>query len=96
MHPLRLGPLCLLALLLPFACPAPAQSKGKTYLFCFWNVENLFDDKVNPKLEKADKEFDEWFANDKEALAKLSDDERKSWQKLSSDVADLLEKAEGK
>src|SRR5262245_7897106 len=65
---LRFGPLCLLALMLS-ASAAPAQSKGKTYLFCFWNVENLFDDKVNPKLEKADKEFDEWFADDREALS---------------------------
>jgi endonuclease/exonuclease/phosphatase family metal-dependent hydrolase len=65
---LRFGPVCLAALLVPLAV-APAQTKSKTYLFCFWNVENLFDDKVNPKLEKADKEFDEWFAKDKEALA---------------------------
>src|SRR5437764_481342 len=64
---LRIGLVCLVALLVPLV--APAQTKSKTYLFCFWNVENLFDDKVNPKLQKADKEFDEWFARDKEALS---------------------------
>jgi endonuclease/exonuclease/phosphatase family metal-dependent hydrolase len=40
----------------------------RPYLFCFWNVENFFDDKLNPKLEKADRAFDDYFAKDKEAL----------------------------
>jgi endonuclease/exonuclease/phosphatase family metal-dependent hydrolase len=56
--------------LLGYAPTAPAQPKsGKTYLLCFWNVENLFDDKVNPKLENPiDREFDNYFAKNKEAL----------------------------
>jgi hypothetical protein len=33
---------------------------------------------------------------DKESLAKLPEDERKAWQKLWADVADLLSKAQGK
>ena len=49
--------------------PLAAQpAKFRTVRFCFWNVENLFDDRVNPKLEKVDREFDQWFAKDKEAL----------------------------
>ena len=56
-----LGGICLM--------PASAQpAKSRTLRFCFWNVENLFDDKVNPKLEKVDREFDQWFAKEKEAL----------------------------
>ena len=43
-------------------------AKFRTVRFCFWNVENLFDDKVNPKLEKVDREFDQWFAKEKDAL----------------------------
>src|SRR3954470_21821026 len=67
----RLAALLSTSLLAGFlVLAAPAQTpKAKTYLFCFWNVENLFDDKVNPKLEKADREFDDWFAKDKEALS---------------------------
>lgn len=46
-----------------------AQSaKRKSYLFCFWNVENFFDDQVNPKLEKVDREFDTWFSREAQAL----------------------------
>lgn len=32
------------------------------YLFCFWNVENLFDDELNGWGDRPDKEFDAWFA----------------------------------
>lgn len=34
------------------------------YLFCFWNVENLFDDKYDGHSNEADKEYDSWFAHD--------------------------------
>jgi endonuclease/exonuclease/phosphatase family metal-dependent hydrolase len=54
--------------------PASAQVKlgPKTFTFAFWNVENLFDDKENPKLEDADREFDKFFAgNPKMLRAKL-------------------------
>jgi endonuclease/exonuclease/phosphatase family metal-dependent hydrolase len=36
------------------------------YLFCFWNVENLFDDKNNDR-NPPDKAYDEWFAEDEKA-----------------------------
>jgi endonuclease/exonuclease/phosphatase family metal-dependent hydrolase len=42
------------------------------YLFCFWNVENLFDDQDDGRKTRGDHEPDSWFAHDKDALkAKL-------------------------
>ncbi len=46
---------------------AEAQPKMAGYLFCFWNVENLFDDKVNGWPNEPDKGFDQWFARDDKA-----------------------------
>ncbi|MFO0930345.1 MAG: endonuclease/exonuclease/phosphatase family protein [Gemmataceae bacterium] len=64
----------LAAGVLALATLAPAQPpRARTYLFCFWNVENLFDDRVNPKLEKVDREFDDYFAKNREALEKKLD-----------------------
>src|SRR6516162_7485809 len=34
------------------------------YLFCFWNAENLFDDRKEEHAHAADREFDHWFADD--------------------------------
>jgi endonuclease/exonuclease/phosphatase family metal-dependent hydrolase len=48
----------------------PAPRGPGDYQFCFWNVENLFDDKVDGSRRKADREFDEWFANKPEYLEK--------------------------
>ncbi|HEY1379720.1 MAG TPA: endonuclease/exonuclease/phosphatase family protein [Gemmataceae bacterium] len=53
------------------------------YLFCFWNVENLFDDQEDRRLA-VDRPYDTWFARDaaartlkyrrlSEALVKLND-----------------------
>jgi endonuclease/exonuclease/phosphatase family metal-dependent hydrolase len=36
------------------------------FLFCFWNVENLFDDR-NDDRRPPDKAYDEWFAEDGKA-----------------------------
>src|SRR5262249_25228655 len=47
------------------AAPPPPGTAGlREYLFCFWNVENLFDDSPNPQAHPADKVYDEWFAHD--------------------------------
>lgn len=51
-------------LTLATSAQAPRTS---SFLFCFWNVENLFDDRPNPRLEKVDREFDDWFARDPNA-----------------------------
>jgi endonuclease/exonuclease/phosphatase family metal-dependent hydrolase len=65
------------------ACqPAPFAQLSQTdgggnYLFCFWNVENLFDDHYDQRPAPADREFDAWFADHPEILKlkleKLSD-----------------------
>lgn len=56
----------------------PAESASpQDYLFCFWNVENLFDDQEDDRLQGADREYDRWFAGDRAArelkLAHLSE-----------------------
>jgi endonuclease/exonuclease/phosphatase family metal-dependent hydrolase len=54
--------------------PSPEAGWGARgdYLFCFWNVENLFDDQDDQRKTRADAPFDRWFAQDKPALeAKL-------------------------
>jgi endonuclease/exonuclease/phosphatase family metal-dependent hydrolase len=51
----------------PGAAPEAAAAEPASYLFCFWNVENLFDDMPNKQAHPADKEYDEWFAQDAQA-----------------------------
>jgi endonuclease/exonuclease/phosphatase family metal-dependent hydrolase len=43
-------------------------AKAGSYLFCFWNVENLFDDRDDGRKTKADGPYDHFFANDPDAL----------------------------
>jgi endonuclease/exonuclease/phosphatase family metal-dependent hydrolase len=38
------------------------------YLFCSWNLENFFDDHHDHRTNRADREYDAWFAEDPEAL----------------------------
>jgi endonuclease/exonuclease/phosphatase family metal-dependent hydrolase len=45
--------------------PAPG---AQSYLFCFWNAENFFDDKVNGWKTEPDRAFDTWFARDPKAF----------------------------
>lgn len=40
----------------------PVSAYGE-YLFCFWNAENFFDNKVNGWNNVADKDYDRWFAD---------------------------------
>jgi hypothetical protein len=70
--------------LLPAPEASAQASRTRNVHFCFWNVENLFDDRENPKLEKVDRVFDRWFATDKQALA----------QKLAR-VGDVLQEMNG-
>ncbi len=59
-----------LAMLLVIAAgcnPRPPASATGDYLFCFWNTENFFDNKVNGWRNEADKDFDRWFGGN-EAL----------------------------
>lgn len=48
--------------------PAVVPGESGEYLFCFWNVENLFDDQVDHRPNEADKKYDVWFAEDRGAL----------------------------
>ncbi len=50
------------------AAPETAEARGNRYLFCFWNVENLFDDREDHRANRADKEFDRWFADNPQVL----------------------------
>jgi endonuclease/exonuclease/phosphatase family metal-dependent hydrolase len=47
----------------------PANPGGPArYLFCFWNVENFFDDKLDHRKGPGDREYDPWFANNPDIL----------------------------
>ena len=39
-----------------------------SYLFCFWNLENLFDDVDDKRKSKGDPEYDHFFGHDPDAL----------------------------
>jgi endonuclease/exonuclease/phosphatase family metal-dependent hydrolase len=58
--------------LLPAGCGSRPENAveidPQQYLFCFWNVENLFDDRLDGRDNKVDREFDTWFARDPAAL----------------------------
>jgi endonuclease/exonuclease/phosphatase family metal-dependent hydrolase len=45
-----------------------ATTGAEDYLFCFWNTENFFDDRLDGERRQPDKDYDTWFANDREAL----------------------------
>src|SRR5262245_6882368 len=62
-----------LSLVGSLGCYAESREHSKAadprdYLFCFWNVENLFDDQEDDRLQGADQEYDRWFARDHAAL----------------------------
>jgi endonuclease/exonuclease/phosphatase family metal-dependent hydrolase len=77
--------LCLVVLagVVPLACQPQAAPEvrlpqaGREYLFCHWNVENFFDDRLDHRSQAGDKEYDRWFAENpgilKEKLNHLSD-----------------------
>ncbi len=70
-----LVPLLALMLSVP-ACLQPAAevtAHDGDYLFCFWNMENFFDDQLDNRKSAADKEYDVWFAEDKAALKEKVD-----------------------
>jgi endonuclease/exonuclease/phosphatase family metal-dependent hydrolase len=69
------APVFAVVLLLPAACDQRGQAPTappEGYLFCFWNVEDLFDDHRDKHHAKVDDEFDSRFANNPDVLeAKL-------------------------
>lgn len=46
----------------------PLPPEGREVFFCFWNVENLFDDRDDGRTRPGDKEHDSWQANSPEML----------------------------
>src|SRR5262245_57436322 len=76
-----LGLALFLAACAPSSVSFPA-SRSSEYLFCFWNVENLFDDEDNPKDMAADKAYDDWFAHDEAAR-------RLKYEHVSQAVAEM-------
>ncbi len=68
-------PLCGLAFLLA-SCNTNTTTTAPPadgYLFCFWNAENFFDDKLDNHGHEPDKTYDAWFANNPETLKKKLD-----------------------
>jgi endonuclease/exonuclease/phosphatase family metal-dependent hydrolase len=56
----------------PHPAPAPgAPAEG--YLFCFWNVQDLFDDRDDGRKGRGDREVDAWFGSDPAALGEKLD-----------------------
>ena len=49
----------------PATRPAPPQGD---YLFCFWNLENFFDDHVDHRPSKVDQVYDRWFGENPEVF----------------------------
>jgi endonuclease/exonuclease/phosphatase family metal-dependent hydrolase len=48
--------------------PEATETTEEDYLFCFWNTENFFDNKVNGWKKPVDEQFDTWFAQDEKAF----------------------------
>ena len=46
----------------------PGGGANNTYLFCFWNVENFFDDNNDGRKAAGDKVYDPWFAENPDIL----------------------------
>jgi len=52
----------------PSGPPSAALLERTEFLFCWWNVENFFDDKIDGWKQDADQEYDEWFAANPDLL----------------------------
>jgi endonuclease/exonuclease/phosphatase family metal-dependent hydrolase len=47
---------------------APQRAERSEFFFCFWNVENFFDDRDDGRTGPGDREYDKWFAEHPEML----------------------------
>ncbi len=66
---LRHSALLLVPLVVAVGCQQQARPPDSgDYLFCFWNVENFFDNKVNGWNNEPDRTFDRWFGEDRAAF----------------------------
>src|SRR5262245_49701739 len=84
------------------ASKSPQNASARTgadsrrdYLFCFWNVENLFDDQDDHRTGPGDKEYDNLYANHPELLqlklAKLSEALLKMNDGIGPDILAFVE-----
>jgi endonuclease/exonuclease/phosphatase family metal-dependent hydrolase len=73
----RLLPAAALLLGLAGCLPPPrgteAAGPGGDFLFCFWNTENFFDNRLDGEKSRPDRDFDAWFAEDPEAFREKLD-----------------------
>jgi endonuclease/exonuclease/phosphatase family metal-dependent hydrolase len=53
--------------------PPVTDPGAGTYVFCFWNVENLFDDRNDGRTGAGDNVYDPWMADDAEARERKLD-----------------------
>lgn len=57
----------------PTGEPSAELLQRERYLFCWWNLENFFDDKVDGWGDRVDAEYDQWMASNPDLLGlKLS------------------------
>ena len=68
----------------PEVLPPAQTGTGDEYLFCFWNVENLFDDQRDNRNGPGDKEYDTWFGEQPAALRQKLDKHAEALLKLNS------------
>jgi endonuclease/exonuclease/phosphatase family metal-dependent hydrolase len=62
----------------------PDTGEPGDYLFCFWNVENLFDDRDDGNRPVADKKYDDWFGRDAESRQEKYDHLAEAMTKLNN------------
>jgi endonuclease/exonuclease/phosphatase family metal-dependent hydrolase len=78
--------------------PHPQPSAGASpdgYLFCFWNLQNLFDDHNDRRTGPGDKEVDAWFGENHVALNEKLDHLSKALLQLNDGKGpDILAVAE--
>src|SRR5262245_44653521 len=48
--------------------PPPSDPGPGFYSLCFWNVENLFDDRDDGRKGPGDRDYDPWMAGNPEVL----------------------------
>src|SRR5882724_7076245 len=85
---------------LPLGCektdtPKLNVAAGNEFLFCFWNVENFFDDHNDGRTGPGDKEYDAWYANHPEMMQLKLDKLTEALLKMNSGRGpDILAMAE--
>ncbi|MFQ3651744.1 MAG: endonuclease/exonuclease/phosphatase family protein [Gemmataceae bacterium] len=57
----------------PDALPEDLNAPPEGYFFCFWNVENLFDDRDDDRTKRGDTEYDKFFASQPKMLERKLD-----------------------